>query len=201
VTLREKLILVDVDGVLLDWQYAFDRWAESHGYKRLHNSEYDLESQYGIEREEVDKLVRMFNESAHIAYLPPFRDAIKYVRKIHEEFGMVFYAITSVSSDPFVARLREDNLRRVFGETAFEKVVCLDTNACKKTSLVKFRESACLWIDDKPKNVYDGIMYGLDGLLMNHEYNRGVEGIGEKRRVNNWKEIYKIVERNVGWKE
>ena len=31
--MKEKVILVDCDGVLFDWEYAFDQWMKKHGYK------------------------------------------------------------------------------------------------------------------------------------------------------------------------
>ena len=31
----EKLILVDCDGVLVDWLHSFSMWMEEHGYKEL----------------------------------------------------------------------------------------------------------------------------------------------------------------------
>ena len=31
-------IIVDCDGVLLDWAYAFDIWILEQGYKRIHNT-------------------------------------------------------------------------------------------------------------------------------------------------------------------
>ena len=29
----DKVILTDVDGVLLDWEYAFTQWMEKHNYE------------------------------------------------------------------------------------------------------------------------------------------------------------------------
>ena len=31
----DKKIIVDCDGVLLDWAYAFDVWMGEHGYERI----------------------------------------------------------------------------------------------------------------------------------------------------------------------
>lgn len=30
----KKVILTDADGVLLDWEYAFDIWMQQHGFAR-----------------------------------------------------------------------------------------------------------------------------------------------------------------------
>ena len=97
--MRNKVILVDCDGVLLDWEYAFDRWMKRHGYEILVDDVYKMDVKYGLDITESKKLCRMFNESATIRRLPPLLDAIKYVKKLHEEHGYVFHAITSLSDD------------------------------------------------------------------------------------------------------
>ena len=120
--LADKLILVDADGVLLDWFHTFAQWMQFHGYPIVMNDEYQIEKTFNIPKEKAKALARHFNESARIEHLPPFRDAIKYVRKLHEEHGYVFHCITSLSNDPYAGDLRRKNIRRLFGETAFEGV-------------------------------------------------------------------------------
>ena len=115
---KDKLILVDCDGVLLDWEYAFDRWMKRHGYEILVDDVYKMDVKYGLDITESKKLCRMFNESATIRRLPPLRDAIKYVKKLHEEHGYVFHAITSLSKDANACELRRMNLQKLFGKTA-----------------------------------------------------------------------------------
>jgi len=72
----KKTILVDCDGVVLNWEYAFDIFMEEHGFSKIPdaNLHYDMASRYGIEKAQVKKLIRIFNESAAIAYLPALRD-------------------------------------------------------------------------------------------------------------------------------
>jgi len=33
--LMNKIILTDADGVLLDWEYAFDVWMRTHGFNKV----------------------------------------------------------------------------------------------------------------------------------------------------------------------
>mgnify|MGYP000350060391 CR=1 FL=1 len=189
--IRDKLILVDCDGVLCDWVYAFDNWMARHGYRKLHEKEYDLDKCYGIERSESKKLVRMFNESASIGFLPPFRDAIKYVRKLHEEHGFVFHCITSLSVEPDAIKLREKNLKRLFGETVFEKITSLDTGADKDEALAVYKDTGCIWVEDKIENADTGVNLGLDSYLMKHEHNKDYSG--DAVVVKNWKELYDMI--------
>ena len=154
-------ILVDCDGVLLDWGYSFASWMHRHNYNVVDNSGvYDIGTKYGLKKQEKERLVRMFNESAAIRKLPPLRDAMKYVKKLHEENGYIFHAITSLSNDQYAQHLRTKNLRELFGDTAFEKYVYLDTGADKDDALEPYRNSGCYWVEDKPQNVDCGINLG-----------------------------------------
>jgi len=94
----DKLILVDCDGVLLDWKYAFYKFMNENGYTVITEGVYDVAETFGITKDESRRLVRQFNESARIGFLPGLRDAIKYVKKLHSE-GYVFHCITSLSTD------------------------------------------------------------------------------------------------------
>ena len=62
------LILTDCDGVLLNWEYAFDVWMERKGYKKIeeYNREYNIGKRYGISYEHYKRLIADFNESAMI---------------------------------------------------------------------------------------------------------------------------------------
>lgn len=189
--IKEKVILVDCDGVLLDWEYAFDRWMNRHGYKAVVQGEYKMDLKYGLERAECKRLIRMFNESATIRKIAPLRDAIKYVKKLHEEHGYVFHAITSLSNDEYAQHLRTKNLCELFGPTVFETYTYLDCGADKDEALAVYKDTGCFWVEDKPENVDVGIRLGLQGVLMGHNHNRNY--VGEAIRVGSWKEIYQII--------
>ena len=190
----EKTILVDCDGVLLDWEYAFHAWMTRHGYEMCQDgfNMYKIHERYELEKPEAKRLVRMFNESAWIRKLPPLRDAVKYVKKLHEEHGYVFHAITSLSDDPYSQHLRTKNLRELFGETVFEKYTYLDTGADKDEALEEYRDCGCYWVEDKPENALVGRNVGLEPILMGHKHNDGANFEG-CTRVNNWKEIYDLI--------
>ena len=189
----DKVILTDCDGVLVDWVYAFDQFMKRHGYKKLHESTYDLHECYGIDKNECKKMVRVFNESAAVEFIPPLRDAIKYVKMLHEEKGYVFHCITSLSLDPYAARLREKNIRALFGETAFEKIICLDTGADKDEALAPYIDTGCSWVEDKPKNAVVGARLGLTAVLIEHDHNTDFKTDEDLIRVKNWKEIYDMM--------
>ena len=190
--MKEKVILTDADGVLFDWVFSFDQWMSKHGYRKVREDVYCMAQTYGLERPEVKRLIRMFNESATIRKLPPLRDAIKYVKKLHEEHGYIFHVITSLSSDEYAQHLRTKNLCELFGDTAFAKYVYLDTGADKDEALEEYRDTGCFWVEDKLENCELGVKLGLNSILMAHDYNANQTPEGAIR-AQNWKEIYSIV--------
>ena len=189
--MKDKVILVDCDGVLFDWEYSFDQWMKRHGYVIVSHGNYQMDIKYGLDRKETMRLVRMFNESAWIRKLPPLRDAIHYVKKLHAEHGYIFHAITSLSNDDYSQHLRTKNLREMFGDSVFEKYIYLDTGADKDEVLEEYRGTGCYWVEDKPQNVDCGIGFGLKGILVAHEHNKDYSG--SALRVRNWKDIYEVV--------
>ena len=46
----EKTILTDCDGVLLDWEWAFNCWMIQHGFETTegYQFKYDMAERYGI---------------------------------------------------------------------------------------------------------------------------------------------------------
>ena len=189
--MKNKCILTDADGVLFDWEYAFDQWMKRHGYVKNTIRQYSIAAMYDLDKDEATRLIRMFNESAWIRKLPPLRDAIHYVKKLHSEHGFIFHCITSLSNDDYSQHLRTKNLREMFGDSVFEKYIYLDTGADKDAVLEQYRNTGCYWIEDKPQNVDCGISMGLDGILVAHEHNE--DYTGSAKRVTNWKEIYELV--------
>ena len=192
--MKESVILVDADGVLLNWEYAFAIWMEQHGFTKVPGSEfnYSIGERYNVPEEQGRKLIKIFNESAAIGFLPPLRDAMYWVKRLHEEHGYVFHCITSLSSDPNAKKLREMNLSKLFGKTAFEKVLCLDTGADKNFALEPYRETGCFWIEDKPENAVVGHEMGLKSILVEHGHNMH-HYHPDIPVVKNWKEIYTII--------
>jgi hypothetical protein len=192
--MKKKIILTDADGVLLDWEYAFDVYMQQHGFNKQDggNLKYNIGTRYGIDPEQGKKLIKIFNESAHMGFLPPLRDAMYYVKRLHEEHGYVFHCITSLSKDENACALRTMNLKKLFGETAFEKFIYLDTGADKDEALAPYKGKGYYWIEDKITNAVVGHELGLKSLLVEHGHNMDYEH-PEIPRVKSWKEIYDLI--------
>ena len=201
--MNDKIILTDCDGVLVDWEAKFTSWMIRNGYCVVDETAYNVAERFAKTQSAYSKdgykltkavgkqLIKYFNESAAIETLSPLRDAIKYVRKLHEEHGYVFHVITSLSTDPDAARLRKRNLDLLFGPTVFEKIVCLDCGADKDDALEPYRDSGCFWVEDKPENADLGVDLGLRSVMLEHSHNMSYNG--PAKLVKSWKDIYKYI--------
>jgi FMN phosphatase YigB (HAD superfamily) len=190
--MQDKVIITDADGVLVDWFHSFSRWMTKRGYRIMEPDAYQIDKVYGIIRDQGKRLVREFNESADIAFLTPHLDAIKYVKKLHEEHGYVFHVVTSQSDNINAQNLRIQNLKNLFGETVFEEFSILDTGADKDEALLKYKDTGCWWVEDKPENAEVGVELGLEGILMEHNHNKDYLH-ADIKTAKNWKEVYEII--------
>jgi hypothetical protein len=190
--IHEKTILTDCDGVLLAWEGAFHEWMSSKGFTKKEHGTYDISKTFGIPKTLGKKLVKEFNESAWMGFLPAFKDARSGVAKLVEH-GWKFIVITSLSLDPKAQMLRISNLKNIFGKNVFIEVICLDTGEDKDAELVKFKDSGLWWIEDKPENAECGLKYGLKPILIEHEHNMNHEN-KEITYAYDWHEIFNIIE-------
>jgi hypothetical protein len=170
--------------------FSLDAGAWIHTHSRQQKS-YFLHHHYReLEEKDARKVVKTFNESAAIGFLPALRDSAYYVKRLHEEHGYEFRVITSLSLDANAGRLREMNLRKLFGN-AIESVICLDTGADKDSALAPYKDSGMWWIEDKPANADVGRTMGLRSILIEHGHNMHHEC--DYPLVKDWRELYKII--------
>jgi len=188
----DKKIIVDCDGVLLDWAYAFDVWMGEHGYERIPDTDkyYSQSLRYGITDDESYRQIKKFNESGCVGFIPAFKDSVEYVTKLNR-MGWRFEVISCLDKDKYAQRLREKNLKHIFGDV-FDFIDCsLDfTKGKEKYLLDKYEGKGYYWIEDSVSHAKSGENVGLKSILVDHPYNKQWNGT----RVNSWKEIFYIIE-------
>jgi len=188
-----KIILTDVDGVLLEWEKHFRQWMMSRGFTLRKGAEkkYSMIERYGIKKELKESLIEEFNKSAWMSIQEPMPDSQTWVKLLHAE-GWTFIPITSQTTDIPAQELRKKRLKELFGGTVFENFIILDTGAHKDAALSEFHGTNLWWIEDKWSNAKKGLEFGLRPLIYNHTYN---QKFYDKKitRVNNWKHIYQII--------
>ena len=187
-----KIIGVDVDGVLLKWEEAFDNFMAGQGLTKKDQGHFDLRKHYPeVPAEALNTYISVFNESAYMRYLEPMDGAVEYVTKLAEE-GYRFSVVTSQTLNKVANSAREDNLKEVFGDV-FEDFTFLETGQGKYFALQKF-DMGTIWIDDKPDNVESGKVLGLVPILLDLPHNRSYNNKQMNiQRANSWKDIYDII--------
>ena len=201
--ISNRIILTDVDGVLLEWENHFSNWMLQRSYfndkgKKIYpytllddkENTYEMAERFGLTIPEIRKEIREFNKSAWMATQSPMLDSQTWVKLLHAE-GWTFIPITSQTSDIPAQEVRKKRLEDLFGDVFYNYHI-LDTGADKDNALAEFHNTGLYWVEDKPKNALAGLNYGLKPILIDHEYNRDFDH-PEITRVNNWKEIHKLV--------
>ena len=201
-----RIILTDVDGVLLEWEHHFTKWmlqrtlfdergARYHPYRLLPNKEntYEMAERFGLTVAEIRKEIREFNRSAWMGTQRPMMESQTWVKLLAAE-GWTFIPITSQTSDIPAQQLRKRRLGELFGEHVFTNYHILGTGADKDSALAEFHNTGLYWVEDKPKNAVAGLKYGLKPILIDHPYNRDFKH-PDIIRVSNWKDIHELIAR------
>lgn len=195
--MSNKLILVDVDGVLLDWKNGFLQFMAIEGIIEKDNSKYHVwEWMETKDKKEIDEekgrfMIEFFNRSAWMRFLDPLRDVVDIVKALKAK-GYEFKAITSMHTDKPAQELRKMNLAEIFGEGTISDITFLPTGADKTEALSKYEGSGAWWIEDKVENAKIGKDLGLTPIIIEHEYNKD-QYVHEIPTAKFWSTVYKHI--------
>ena len=187
---KERKILTDIDGVVLDWESSFTAWMNKEGFTVVESNQYKQSKRFGITQDKADELVKIFNESAWVGFIKPLRDAVPVIQDMLCE-NYHFEAITSLSTDHWAGELRRMNLERFFGRASFRRVRCIATGADKDDILREY-ERGHWWIEDKPENAIAGLEAGHHPILIDHPYNRWFSH-PDIPRAENFAQVWTII--------
>jgi FMN phosphatase YigB (HAD superfamily) len=201
---NNRIILTDVDGVLLEWEHHFTKWmlqktlfdergARYHPHRLLPDKQdtYWMEERFGLTKDEIRVQIREFNRSAWMGTQRPMLESQTWVKLLAAE-GWTFIPITSQTSDIPAQELRKRRLGELFGDHVFTNYHILGTGADKDSALAEFHNTGLYWVEDKPTNAVAGLKYGLKPILIDHPYNQDFEH-PEVIRVSNWKQIHSLL--------
>jgi FMN phosphatase YigB (HAD superfamily) len=194
--MTHKIILTDVDEVVLNWDTAFEEWyiktCESFGgtkpTTKLRDSE-NIEKWLNCSIDTTRKLIEQFNQCKdHFPYLLPYDHAVKWVNRLHRE-GWGFVAITACTNDTWTHDARRENLERHF-PGVFDTIHLVGLGQPKTKFLERYK--ATWWVDDKPKHAEEGGRIGHKAFLMEQHYNKDFP-CRLSKRVTSWEEIYNCI--------
>lgn len=192
-----RRILLDADGVLLNWFGGFAAFASRTLDIELDPAtlrSYSMTAWLGEHGHRAGELIVAFNGSAEHGFdrLQALPGAVEAVAALREA-GFELHVITSCTDDPEVMRLREQNLRDIFGD-AFESVICLPMNADKEAVLAAHPPS--VWIDDHWPNLDAGRAAGHHAVIFHAPYNaaRADEGPDDYPRLHDWASLLRLLD-------
>lgn len=194
--MKQKIILTDADGVLVDWNTGFANWMASKGLPQKPNTEdeYSMAIRHGITTHEAHELIKEFNEGPAISDLKSFADSIPFVNKI-ANLGFRFIVVTSISSHPNAKIHRTQNLKSLFGDV-FDDIHCIEMGASKANILLEnWADTGYFWIEDHMRQAEAGWEAGLKTVLINHPYNRHfvTDLFPRVSYESPWEEIFNMV--------
>jgi len=195
--MSNKLILVDVDGVLLDWKNGFLQFMAIEGIVEKDTTKYNVwEWMETLDKKPIDEekgrfMIEYFNRSAWMCFLDPFRDSVQVVKDLKQK-GYEFKAITSMHKDKPAQALRKMNIADVFGEGTISDITFLPTGADKREALAKYEGSGAWWVEDKVENAKVGKDLGLKPIIIEHDYNKN-DYVHDIPTAKFWSTVYKHI--------
>lgn len=191
-----KLILTDVDDVVLDWRKAMSSYIVS--CVDLH--ERDIPEEFldftKLVDDEALAAARMperariaeFNASPSFSALHAHSDAALVLPALHR-LGCRIIAITAAGEGARLTERRWRNLEAVFGPI-FEDVVCVGLHGSKRRELA--RHAPAIWVDDSYNNARDGADMGHTSFhFADRRKSPGTDS--RVRPVTNWAEIARLI--------
>ncbi len=194
----KNVILTDVDGVLLNWEGAFQTWLANLGYIKPADAptdSYSLAKCNKLPEWLIEDLVKEFNGSSHCAFLKPYEEAQQYVRQLADR-GYKFVTCTAFGGCDQSRRRRVFNLENVFGEEIFAGHQVIELKGDKRPFLRQYAGTGAFWLEDNINNAQAGYDLGLNAVLVRHPHNVAYSDRGEIRVANGWKDIFNLIVEN-----
>lgn len=166
----EKQILLDADGVLLNWNAGFNAWAKERGYVEVDTTDYDMAKRYRMPVETIVALIEEYNRSAAVSFLFPMPGSVLIVGKLRE-LGYEPVCISSFGGDTY-SQIQRQRLLYDYFRIDPRNCHLLPTNGDKREVLSRWKDSHLPWVEDKLSNALLGKELGLDSILLRSDHTR-----------------------------
>lgn len=181
---KNKIILTDVDGVILDFASGFyDFISETHGIEipEEAKSNYYIYKDLGLENYNQQEIMTDYAHSEHFTRLPAKECAKQVLQQLRKD-GWRFVAITACDTGlerqchKKTYQNRMDNLEAHFGNI-FEDLHLSNWERGKTEFLKRYEPT--WWIDDRVSHAEDGHKLGHKSIVMHTEdYKRQENKLG-----------------------
>jgi len=182
---QRKILLTDIDGVVLDWQKHFNKYLD-HYYP----GEELFDPTVFAQGERTGKIIKEFNNSAWIGFLEPWKDSVEVLTELNH-MGWKIYGCTSMGTDQYANALRKKNIETLMPDV-FAQLEIIPFMQPKGNWLAPWKGSGAVWVEDKWSNAIIGADMGIKTFLMKQSYNSKQDYQGVEK-VDNWRQIYNKV--------
>jgi hypothetical protein len=189
-----KIILTDLDDTVLNCSEVLERFAKDRlgmdsivPFRDATNLQQCFAQTIPF-LEEI--LIHEFWNSDAFGKLKPEPCAKIVIPKLHD-MGYEFVGITACPNTIEIVNKRKANLKEAFGFDWLD-VHCTFPNR-KITILDKYKDTACIWVEDNLQNCLDGLPFGYECFLLDRKHNSHYirEDI---MRINTWNNILSYME-------
>lgn len=180
-----KILLTDIDGVVLDWQAHFNDYLDKY-----YPDQELFDPTVFAQGETTGKIIKEFNNTAWIGFLKPWKDSIEVLTEL-KNLGWKIYGCTSMGTDQYANALRKKNVENLMPDV-FTQLDIIPFMQPKGNWLSQWRGSGAVWVEDKWSNAILGADMGIKTFLMKQSYNSKHDYAGVEK-VDNWRQIYNKV--------
>lgn len=158
---EKKVVLTDIDGVVISWQSGLPYFAQKYDLPLAHILQMIVDDKFvspaelfDCSEEFADKLICKYNDSDFIRYLAPYSDALKVINELKTHYE--FVAVTALGDSVDAHLNRKFNLNALF-PGAFKEIMMCAHNGSKlelfKQAKEKYGDRVVCYIDDLSKHV------------------------------------------------
>lgn len=166
---KMKILITDVDEVLLDWSNSFDKFLrDNYGYEDVHlrDNPKRLWDVIGVDEKDIGNIMSIHNDSPEFAKLNYKKDAV-ILKDKHRLFDRII-AVTSCGNKKSIKEKRIKNLEDRFGNIIYE-IQFLGFLNPKYKSLKKIKDeypnATIFMIDDSVKDVEYARSLGINAYV------------------------------------
>ena len=140
--MQRKILLTDIDGVVLDWQKHFNKYLD-HYYP----GEELFDPTVFAQGERTGKIIKEFNNSAWIGFLEPWKDSVEVLTELNH-MGWKIYGCTSMGTDQYANALRKKNIETLMPDV-FAQLEIIPFMQPKGNWLAPWKGSGAVWVEVK----------------------------------------------------
>lgn len=192
--MTKKLLITDVDFVLLDWVIGLKPFLDEKGISSDHLEQYrgstyypSLSELFFNDNEDQNiKLMKEFNDSKWIEHLPIFQDdAIHHLEKISKKVDV--FAVTCLGDGKAQQIMRTNNLMKHYNNS-IKDVICIPVRTSKAPTFARLKDKhdILFYVDDRENHLAEAKSCGIDTLLYKRNEDHAPT---ESSIVNCWSEI------------